>query len=144
VLLAVLYFETGAAEKCASTLRGTCGGEATQAIPALVEQAQRVLQKMGEEASIALLQIGRDIFPENTLIYAMLGDLYTQKQQLRDALGCYEHLVRLGEPLPESYCRLAKSYLGLGYPLRAEQALHKALELDPECQEAMELRAAVL
>jgi tetratricopeptide (TPR) repeat protein len=144
VLLAVLYFETGAPEKCASILRVTCGGETAQAIPALVEQAQRVLEKMGEEASIALLQIGRDIFPENTLIYAMLGDLYTQKQQLRDALGCYEHLVRLGEPLPESYCRLAKSYLGLGYPLRAEQALHKALELDPECQEAMELRAAVL
>jgi hypothetical protein len=74
----------------------------------------------------------------------MLGDLYTQKQQLRDALVCHEHLVRLGEPLPASYCRLAKSYLGLGFPLRAEQALQKALELDPACQEAIELRAAVL
>ena len=144
ILLAVLYFETGAPEKCASTLRATCGSEAPQAIPALVEQAHRVQKNMGEEASIALLQIGRDIFPENTLIYAMLGDLYTQKQQLREALVCHEHLVRLGEPLPESYCRLAKSYLGLGFPLRAEQALQKALELDPACQEAMELRAAVL
>jgi tetratricopeptide (TPR) repeat protein len=144
ILLAVLYFETGAPEKCASILRATCGSEAPQAIPALVEQAHRVQKNMGEEASIALLQIGRDIFPENTLIYAMLGDLYTQKQQLREALVCHEHLVRLGEPLPESYCRLAKSYLGLGFPLRAEQALQKALELDPACQEAMELRAAVL
>ena len=144
VLLAVLYFETAAPEKCSATLRATCGGEAAQAIPALVEQAQRIHQKMGQDASIALLQIGRDIFPENTLIYAMLGDLYTQKQQLREALVCYEHLVRLGEPLPESYCRLAKSYLGLGFPLRAEQALQKALDLDPQCQEAMELRAAVL
>jgi tetratricopeptide (TPR) repeat protein len=53
VLLAVLYFETGALEKCSATLRATCGGGAAQAIPALVEQAQRVQQKMGEDASLA-------------------------------------------------------------------------------------------
>jgi tetratricopeptide (TPR) repeat protein len=143
VQLAVLYYEQGLQEKFYPTLRTACSADAAQASAALAEQVQQLRQRKGDDAAMALLQIGRDLCPENTPIYALLGDMYTEKQALREALVCYEDLVRLGEPLPESYCRLAKTYLALGFPLRAETALGKALELDPECREVREIRAAI-
>jgi tetratricopeptide (TPR) repeat protein len=143
VQLAALYYEQDVQEKFYSTLRAACTTDAAQAIPALVEQAEQLRQRKGDDAAMALLRIGIEICPENTPIYAMLGDMYTEKHELREALACYEQLIRLGEPRPESYCRLAKTYLALGFPLRAETALGKALELDPECHEVREIRAAI-
>ena len=143
VQLAVLYYEQDAQEKFYPALRAACSADAAQASAALAAQAQQVRQRKGDDAAMALLQIGTEICPENTPIYAMLGDMYTAKNELREALVCYEQLIRLGEPLPESYCRLAKTYLALGFPLRAETALGKALELDPECREVREIRAAI-
>jgi tetratricopeptide (TPR) repeat protein len=143
VQLATLYAEQGRQEKFYSTLRAACSTDTAQAIPALVAQAQQLRRRKGDNAAIALLHIGREICPENTSIYAMLGDIHTEKHEFREALVCYESLIRLGEPLPESYCRLARTYLALGFPLRAEKALGKALELDPECREAMEIRATI-
>jgi tetratricopeptide (TPR) repeat protein len=143
VQLATLYYEQRNHEKFYTALRAACSADAGQAIPALVAQAQQFRQRKGDEAAIALLQIGKDLCPENTPIYAMLGDIYTEKHELREALACYEHLIRLGEPRPESYCRLAKTYLALGFPLRAEKALEKAVELDPACHEAMEIWATI-
>jgi tetratricopeptide (TPR) repeat protein len=143
VQLATLYYAQGDQEKFYTILRTACSADAGQAIPALVEQAQQLRQSKGDETAIALLQIGKDLCPENTPIYVMLGDIYTEKHELREALVCYEHLIRLGEPRPESYCRLAKTYLALGFPLRAEKALEKAIELDPGCHEAMAIWATI-
>lgn len=144
VHLAALYFEIGDEKKLHTILRAAYSAQAEQAIHEVVEQAKSLQRRKGDEAAIAFLQAGKEICPENTLIYAMLGDLFTNRQQLREALVCFEHLIRLGNPLPENYCRLAKSYLALGFPLRAEKALDKALKIDPECQEAIELRSAAV
>jgi Flp pilus assembly protein TadD len=143
IQLAVLYYEQGVEEKFYTTLRAACSADAAQASAALADQARQLRQRKGDDAAMALLQIGKEICPENTSIYAMLGDMYIAKNALREALVCYEQLTRLGEPLPESYCRLAKTYLALGFPLRAETALGKALELDPECREVREIRATI-
>jgi tetratricopeptide (TPR) repeat protein len=143
VQLATLYLEADDHEKFHTTLRTACSADARQAIVAIVAQAEQLRQRKGDDAAIAFLQIGRELCPENTPIYGMLGDIYTDRHELREALACYEHLIRLGEPLPESYCRLAKTYLALGFPLRAEQALGKALELDPTCHEATEIWATI-
>jgi tetratricopeptide (TPR) repeat protein len=82
--------------------------------------------------------------PEYAPIYALLGDLFTEQQQLREALPCYETLMRLSDPLPENYCRLARTYLALGHPLRADKAVREALRLDPRCEEAARLWVAIL
>jgi tetratricopeptide (TPR) repeat protein len=144
VILGTLYLEVGLMEKARITLKTACGKRATRAMSALMEQARAMLQRQGVDATIALLQLGRDVQPEYAPIYALLGDLFTEKQQLREALPCYETLMRLSDPLPANYCRLARTYLALGHPLHADKAVREALRLDPQCEEAARLRVAVL
>ncbi|HEY7494539.1 MAG TPA: tetratricopeptide repeat protein [Candidatus Tectomicrobia bacterium] len=144
VLLGTLYLEAGAIEEARITLKTACGKRAARAMSALVEQARAMLQRQGADATIALLQLGRDVQPEYAPIYALLGDLFTEQQQLREALPCYETLMRLSDPLPANYCRLARTYLALGHPLRADKVVREALRLDPQCEEAARLRVAIL
>jgi hypothetical protein len=66
-----------------------------------------------------------------------------EQQQPRAALVCYEHLLRLSDPHPANYCRLARAFLTMGFPIRAELAVQKARELDRSCEEAARLWAAI-
>jgi tetratricopeptide (TPR) repeat protein len=143
VLLGTLYLETGAPEQATSAIQSASRIDTNRAIAFLLEQAHALLQRQGVSEAIALLQIGRDMQPENAQIYRRLGDLYMQQEQYRDALSCYETQLRLDDPEPLSYCRLAQAYLALGYPLRAELALEKALKIDPDFEEATQLRSLV-
>ena len=144
VILGTLYLEAGVMERARITLKTACGKQAARAMAALVEQARAMRQRQGADAAIALLQLGRDVQPEYAPIYALLGDLFTEQQQLREALPCYETLMRLSDPLPANYCRLARTYLALGHPLRADKTVREALRLDPQCEEAARLRVAIL
>jgi tetratricopeptide (TPR) repeat protein len=143
VLLGILYLETGAPPQATSAIQSASRLDANRAIAFLLEQARALLQRQGMTEAITLLQIGQEIQPENAQIYRLLGDLYMQQEQYRDALSCYETHLRLDDPDPLSYCRLAQAYLALGYPLRAELALDKALKIDPDFEEATQLRSVV-
>jgi tetratricopeptide (TPR) repeat protein len=143
ILLGVLYLETGTLEQATSAIQCASRIDANRAITFLLEQTHALLQRQGMSEAITLLQIGRDMQPENAQIYRLLGDLYMQQEQYRNALSCYETRLRLDDPDPLSYCRLAQAYLALGYPLRAELALEKALKIDPDFEEATQLRRLV-
>jgi tetratricopeptide (TPR) repeat protein len=143
ILLGILYLETGTPEHATSAIQSASRMDTNRAIAFLLEQAHALLQRQGITEAISLLQIGRDMQPENAQIYRLLGDLYMQQEQYRDALSCYETHLRLDNPDPLSYCRLAQAYLALGYPLRAELALDKALKIDPDFEEATQLRSLV-
>jgi tetratricopeptide (TPR) repeat protein len=143
ILLGVLYLETGVPAQATSAIQAASRIDANRAITFLLEQAHALLQRQGMTEATTLLQIGRDMQPENAQLYRLLGDLYMQQEQYRDALSCYETHLRLNDPDPLSYCRLAQAYLALGYPLRAELALEKALKIDPDFAEATQLRRLV-
>jgi tetratricopeptide (TPR) repeat protein len=143
-MLGTLYLEEGDTGKARLIFKAACGMHAARAMSALVEQAGVLLQRQGSAAAITLLQIGREVQPEHAQVYELLGDLFTEQQQLKEALSCYETLLRLSDPLPGNYCRLAKTYLALGYPLRADKAVREALRLDQDYAEALRLRTAIL
>lgn len=143
VLLGTLYLEQGLLEQASTTIRSASSMNAKQAISLLLEQAHAMLQRQKITEAIDLLQIGRDIQPENAQLYGLLGDLFMQQEQPREALSCYEIHLRLGQPDAASYCRLAQTYRALGYTLRAEKALTEALNIDPDFDEATQLHNAV-
>ncbi len=144
LILGVLYLEEGLLEQAGETIRSAGHQDANRSMVLLLEHAHDLRQRQGVVATTRLLQIGREIQPENAQLYGMLGDLYTQQEQHREALSCYELQLRLGQPGPQSYCRLAQTYLTLGYPLRAEKALQEALKIDPDFEEAIQLRDVVV
>jgi tetratricopeptide (TPR) repeat protein len=143
VLLGTLYLEHGSPEQASQALQSASRIDVNRAMTLMLAQASEMSQRQRIAAAITLLHIGRDIQPENGPLYRLLGELYLQQKQYREALSCYETHLRLDNPDPVSYCRLAQIYLALGYPLRAELALDKALHIDPELAEIARLRQLV-
>jgi cytochrome c-type biogenesis protein CcmH/NrfG len=142
-LLVGLYVETGASEQAKAIFEKTCKISVPLALATVRDQVQSLLDQHEFQTAMELLRIGIDAQPENTDLHGLLGDLYMKLDRPRDALTSYENITRLGRPMPANYCRLARVYLALGFHLRAEKAVQQALHLDPECQEAAELRVAV-
>jgi tetratricopeptide (TPR) repeat protein len=143
VLLGVLYLGEGMRAQADVRIRSACCMDMPRAISAILEQARALVDSKAIDESIALLQIGIEMQPENPQLYEALGDLFMRQDRLREAVVCYENHARLGDPLPANYCRLARVYMAMGFRLRAEKALEAALKLDPGCAEATELRVAV-
>jgi tetratricopeptide (TPR) repeat protein len=141
--LATLYLEEGLPEKAQHTIQMASNADRARAMSALLAQARDLPERTGTAAALALLQIGREVFPEQPQIYEVLGDLLMEQQQPRDALVCYEHLLRLSDPHPAHYCRLARAFLSMGFPVRAELAVQKARGLDRNYAEAARLWAAI-
>jgi tetratricopeptide (TPR) repeat protein len=143
VLLGTLYLEHASLEQASKVLQSASRIDVNRTLTLLLAQAREMRQQQRIGTAIALLHIGRDMQPENGALYRLLGELHMQQEQYRDALSCYETHLRLAPPDPSSYCRLAQIYLALGYPLRAELALDKALHLDPDLEEVAHLRKLV-
>ena len=143
VRLGSLYMESGAKEKAKTVLQRACRIAAPEAIDAMQVQVRSLLERQEREAATTLLQMGIEAQPENTHLYEMLGELHMQQNRHREALVCYENVIRLSDPLPVHYCQLARLYMAMGFTLRAEKAVQQALQLDPECAEASALRIAV-
>ena len=142
-LLAALYVETGASEPAKVIFEKACKLNVPLALSTVRDQVQSLLDKHELQPAMGLLQIGIGVQPENTDLHGLLGDLYMKLNRPREALTCYENITRLGQPIATNYCRLARVYLALGFHLRAEKAVQQALHLDPECEDAAELRLAV-
>lgn len=88
-----------------------------------------------QDAERALVQ-ARDIAPEAFLPHFTLGALETQRANHRAAMDHLERSLAL-EETPQSWYLMGLSLLELGHTGRAVDALRRALELEPDFEDAL-------
>jgi tetratricopeptide (TPR) repeat protein len=144
IQLGTWYCQNDADEQARVKFRLATNMESSRTLSAIQEHIQSIVERGEIDAAIKLLQIGLDVLPDNPHLYGLLGDLLVQQNRHKEALFYYNSLIHADHPLPADHCRLARVYLALGFDLRAEMAIKAALNLDPECVEAEQLRSSVL
>jgi tetratricopeptide (TPR) repeat protein len=144
IQLGTWYCQNDADEQARVKFRLATNMESSRTLSAIQEHIQSIVERGEIDAAIKLLQIGLDVLPDNPHLYGLLGDLLVQQNRHKEALFYYNSLIHADHPLPADHCRLAREYLALGFDLRAEMAIKAALNLDPECVEAEQLRSSVL
>lgn len=118
---------------------------------------QRAAAEFGKESRV-LLEIGRVFyaleqfqnaaeifessmasFPKEVEAYAEAIDAYVQALDFEKAEKVYLTIFRQFGGHPNTYGRLAKLYLAWDKPLKADEFAHRALQLDAEQPEALEV-----
>ena len=73
-----------------------------------------------------------ELYPDHASAMHNLALDYTRLERYRDAIPLYEDLLRRGAPITITYANLAKAYMAVGEPKRAEEVLQQFLEKNPD------------
>lgn len=83
-----------------------------------------------------------DIIPEDSYSFLSLGYAYNgtqEKQYAQKAVESFEKAISLGADDSMVYTALSIAYLNVGKPVDSQIALEKALKIDPENEQAIEI-----
>ena len=115
------------------------------------EEAQQCLQKaadiyLGREKmqdAEAVLNEILQISPDSVNVFNSLGVLYRRRGDLQTSLNYYRKALKVHPEEPHIHYNIGRLYFELKLPDQAKTAFNKALELDPDFNEAKEVLNAI-
>ncbi len=110
---------------------------------ARLELAAEMYLERGEDAAAEkILNMVLDLRPENSSAYNNLGILYRRRKRVSEALAAYEKALRAHPDDEHIYFNAARVFLDIENSIMAKKYLRRAIKLNPDFSEAIDLLRA--
>lgn len=124
----LLYHRLGEWEKAGGDLDRALALD-PEFLMACVERAVLYISTGEDELALQYLQRAQTIDPAHPLVPYWMGDIFSRRQQLKEALSCYDEVIELEADDPINFVKRGEVYEELGYYAKAEEDYTAAAEL---------------
>lgn len=117
-------------------LEGTAAGEGEPDLEAIKSTAKLLLKKEETAKARSLLLEGLRLDPDDKTVRLLMGIVHCQAREFENAVHLLEQLVKEDHTNANAHIVLGTAYFGLGRFPDAREEMERAMQLDPDLNEA--------